>query len=1034
MIDDQHPEEALHDAGALGVHALDGVELHGTDPEAAREGRRGLAGGQPVFPLAILFGIALFESMERGASQVLIPEMRDAFNLTDTGILGVTLVALCAGLILTIPISFWADRGNRVRIMVAGAAVFAGFSVLTGIIPTHWWLLLLVRAGASIGLAVILSTHLSLLADWYDIPNRPRVYAVHGAREGLGLVLGFLLAGFVGHAFGWRVPFLIISVPSIVLVFVSLRLREPVRGQWERQATGLDHETAVLTETPPSFEEAHRMVQRVESLRRIFWSIPFLAISFIGFGVLANLFYERELHLAANERGVIEALSELGQLIGIACAATIGAKMAQRDPARVLRYVLWVTIVAAGFTAAFALAPNVAVAVLARIGIAAALAGILPSVFAALSLAIPPRARSAGFSIAVLYVLPGLPALLVVGWLSDHVGIRWGMLFMVPIAVIGGVIASTASSVLDRDIRNVWTASAARAELEEQRRQGRIGQLLVRHLDVRYGDVQVLFDVDFQADKGEIVALLGTNGAGKSTLLKAITGVVEASNGAVILDGRDVTHAPPNEIARLGVAMVPGGQGVFPSLTVSENLDVASWLNRRAARAGGDVDVSARIEHALTIFPILRQRLHDPAANLSGGQQQMLALGMAFVSEPDLLVIDELSLGLAPVIVEQLLDIVREINEQGTTVVLVEQSVNVALTLASRAYFMEKGEIRYEGPTAELLARPDIVRSVFLEGATKGLAATGDPASGNGHDGRDDHRSTEPRVAVVHEPEVGPVDERAGEPAVPAEPAIAVTDLSVRFGGIRAVDAVTFAVAPGEILGVIGPNGAGKTTLFDLISGFLTSDGGRVVLGTEDVSRKPADARARLGLGRSFQDARLFPNLTVEETIKVALERWVQVKDPFNAMLRLPAQVDAEFAVGQRVDELIALMGMERFRSKFVRELSTGSRRIVDMACVMAHRPSVVLLDEPSSGIAQRETEALGPLIRRIRDSLGAAVLVVEHDMGLVASVSDRLLALEQGHVVTSGPPDEVLRHPRVIESYLGTREDVVARSGRPPT
>jgi branched-chain amino acid transport system ATP-binding protein len=261
-------------------------------------------------------------------------------------------------------------------------------------------------------------------------------------------------------------------------------------------------------------------------------------------------------------------------------------------------------------------------------------------------------------------------------------------------------------------------------------------------------------------------------------------------------------------------------------------------------------------------------------------------------------------------------------------------------------------------------------------------------------------------------------------------PALQVADLSVRFGGIRAVDAVSLSVAPGEILGLIGPNGAGKTTLFDLVSGFLRPSDGRIVLAGTDVTRMDPDARARRGLGRSFQDARLFPAMTVEEAIAVSLERFVEVRDAFNAALRMPAHHDSEARVRARVDELIELLGIESFRSKFVRELSTGSRRVVDLACVVAHRPSVVLLDEPSSGIAQREAEALGPLMLRIRDALGASLLVIEHDMPLVTSVADRMVALDQGRVIAEGPPQEVLVHPDVITSYLGNTQEVIARSG----
>jgi branched-chain amino acid transport system ATP-binding protein len=252
----------------------------------------------------------------------------------------------------------------------------------------------------------------------------------------------------------------------------------------------------------------------------------------------------------------------------------------------------------------------------------------------------------------------------------------------------------------------------------------------------------------------------------------------------------------------------------------------------------------------------------------------------------------------------------------------------------------------------------------------------------------------------------------------------------VRFGGIAAVDGVSLTVAPGEVVGIIGPNGAGKTTLFDLISGFTRSDAGTVMVGGRDVTGSSPDRRARLGLGRSFQDARLFPDLTVEDTIAVALDRWVDVTDPFNAALHLPAWVDSEHRVRLLADELIEMLNLEAFRSKFIRELSTGSRRVVDLACVVAHRPSVVLLDEPSSGIAQRESEALGPLLLQIRDTLGASLVVIEHDIPLLTGVADRMVALDQGRCVAEGPPHQVLEDPLVVASYLGVTDAAITRSG----
>ena len=407
------------------------------------------------------------------------------------------------------------------------------------------------------------------------------------------------------------------------------------------------------------------------------------------------------------------------------------------------------------------------------------------------------------------------------------------------------------------------------------------------------------------------------------------------------------------------------------------------------------------------IFPRLAERKDQMAGNLSGGEQQMLALGMAFIAKPKLLMIDELSLGLAPTIVEMLLGIVRRIQESGTAIILVEQSINVALTVADRAYFMEKGEVRFEGSTAELLERDDIVRSVFLEGASKT----------NGKEA----------PATVAASSNTREEELSGKPIV-----LDVRAIVKSFGGIRAVDDASFTLREGEILGLIGPNGAGKTTIFDLISGFLIPDRGRILLGDIDVTKMSPDKRAWLRLGRSFQDARLVPSLTVAENIALGFERHLEVRDHIASMLGLPGVVELEEHVAWSVNDLIELMGLGAFRDKFVRELSTGSRRIVDLAMCIAHDPKVLLLDEPSSGIAQRETEALGPLLQRIQAETGCALLVIEHDMPLITSISDRMIALELGHPIVEGTPEEVIHDARVIASYLGGDMASINRSGAP--
>jgi branched-chain amino acid transport system ATP-binding protein len=270
----------------------------------------------------------------------------------------------------------------------------------------------------------------------------------------------------------------------------------------------------------------------------------------------------------------------------------------------------------------------------------------------------------------------------------------------------------------------------------------------------------------------------------------------------------------------------------------------------------------------------------------------------------------------------------------------------------------------------------------------------------------------------------------------PSERAIRLTldAVTKRFGGLTALSGVSLSATGGEIVGFIGPNGAGKTTLFDTISGFTLPDSGTIIAGegdeAVDITKLPPAVRARLGLGRSFQDGRLFPSLTVAETVALAFERHLEVKDPIGAALHLPFVAEAEANTKERVEELLELLGITDFRDKLGRELSTGSRRIVDLACVLAHSPTVLLLDEPSSGIAQREAEALGPLLLRIREQTGATMLVIEHDVPLLLSVADRLIALELGEIVAAGNPDDVVRDPDVVRSYLGTTGAAIARSG----
>lgn len=520
-------------------------------------------------------------------------------------------------------------------------------------------------------------------------------------------------------------------------------------------------------------------------------------------------------------------------------------------------------------------------------------------------------------------------------------------------------------------------------------------------IDVSYGPVQILFGVDLEVKRGEVVALLGTNGAGKSTLLKAICGLKAPKAGTVEFKGEDITGLSADLVADKGAALMPGGKGIFPTLTVAENLRLASWLIKDDPQR-----VKESKAEVLELFPILSERSNQLAGDLSGGEQQMLALGGALMTSPELLMIDELSLGLAPTIVARLLEVVDEIHRRGTTIIVVEQSVNVALNLAERAVFMEKGEFRFTGPTRELLDRPDILRSVFIAGGKADEADDADKA------------------------EAGAQPKRVSTIAEDARAVLQCRGVTKRFGGITAVDSVDLDLHDGEIIGLIGHNGAGKTTLMDCISGFLAIEDGRIGIQGLDVTDWQPHERARAGLGRSFQDARLYPSLTVAETIAVARERHLASHDIMASTLGLPASYEVEMDIAMKVEELIDLMGLGAYREKLTGELSTGSRRIVDLACILAQGPSVLMLDEPSGGVAQKETEALGPLLLRVRERTGCSILVIEHDMPLLSSICDKLIALETGAIIATGTPDEVLSHPAVIESYLGTDDSAINRSG----
>ena len=249
------------------------------------------------------------------------------------------------------------------------------------------------------------------------------------------------------------------------------------------------------------------------------------------------------------------------------------------------------------------------------------------------------------------------------------------------------------------------SAAAAAPRAAEAARSGPI--LEARDLVAGYGQIRALKGVSFQVGDGQIVALIGANGAGKSTTLRVLSGLLRRQSGQIHLRGEDLGRATPAEIVRRGVVQCPEGRRIFTRLSVLENLRLGHYILRKAG------DETSALERVFTLFPILRERRTQLGGTLSGGEQQMLAIGRALMTMPKILLLDEPSLGLAPLLVQQIFETIQEINRQGTVVLLVEQNANLALRMADRAYVLEAGRIVLEGTGAELLAN-DAVRRAYL--------------------------------------------------------------------------------------------------------------------------------------------------------------------------------------------------------------------------------------------------------------------------------------------------------------------------------
>lgn len=954
----------------------------------------------------VIFGlIGIVLGLDADAFSLVLP---DIIRDKEYSVVGLLTAINLVGFVLifaTLAMAYYLDKANRV-IWNGIALILNGISSFFTSRTNTIWTLGATRLMNSVSDQAANLPFFSLLTDYYPVDARGRAITF---QRTLGRVAGLIAPLAIGYLVvrtttdelhpNWRLPFMITG-PALAFMglLVLLLLREPVRGYFERRELGASEGDAQLAEERPSFGEAWRIVWSIQTYRRLFIAGIALAIGDLAFRRFYLLFLFDHYGLSTLQRGALFSVTGIGVLVGGLFGGGMADVLIRRRPQRLLVFSGTLGVLGALTFFFIPLGPPIPLLVAITIVFGFFDALVLPALFVVRAQILPAHIRTTGVWITIL---ENLPAVIVFQSALTAVvptyGLRGGMFLAAPFILIGAIIQLSAAELFEGDMRSAQASQLATAVGREAKREGRAKLLVCRGVDVAYNNVQVLFNVDLDVEEGEIVALLGTNGAGKSTLLKAIAGAQVASSGGIVFDGREITYMPPHEIARKGVILMPGGRGIFPELTVRENLMLGNWLTDPS-------EERSRLDEIYEVFPILRQRRNERAGTLSGGEQQMLSLAQAFLARPKLLMIDELSLGLAPNVVRELVEKVKNIHKLGVTIVIVEQSVNVALTIAERAVFMEKGEVKFVGPTRDLLRRPDILRAVYVKG-TGALSGA-------------------PRSAVRTE------HERRRQTLEQARPILEAKEISKSFGGIKAVDDVSFALRDGESLGLIGPNGAGKTTVFDLVSGYEILDAGRIVFDGVDVTKLGPDERARRRLVRRFQDARLFPSLTVYENLLVSLEHQLEVKSVALNALQLPQVRRAERRIRTRADRLIELLDLGAFRDKFVKELSTGLRRITDIGCVLATEPKVLLLDEPSTGIAQAEAEQLAPLLRRVRVETGCSLMIIEHDMSLIASISDELLAMDQGKVIVRDVPDKVLNHPRVVESYLGTTEAAIRRSG----
>ncbi len=668
-----------------------------------------------TFSFVVLAMLVAFDELEAAALSTLAPDIRDALHISD-GVI-VFISAAAGGFIVlgAMPMGWLADRYRRGRIIGWASLVFSLMVMLSGL-AINGLMLFLTRAGVGVAKSNQLPVQGSLVADAYPIGARGRIFASLAVAGRVTGTLSPLLVGGIaalGGTNGWRLAFIVLAIPSALVALAAFRMPEPPRGQYEKKDV-LGEVIEDDRPAPISMEAAFARLMQIRTIRT-----TIIAFAAMGFGlftvpVLGNLFLEDHYGLGSFGRGAVGTVGGVAVLVTLPFVGKYYDGLYRRDPAKALRLLGLIVLPAAALTPIQYFMPNAALFAVFGIPASVLLSASFAMVGPILTSVVPYRLRGLGSALGAIYIffVGATGGAVLAAILVSAYGPRVAVITLfVPSTVIGGLLIIRSSGFIKDDLAMI--VAEIREELEEHDRQEAdpttIPALQVNHIDFSYGQVQILFDVGFEVAKGEVLALLGTNGAGKSTILRAIAGLGTPSRGVVRQNGRNITYVSPEQRTQLGIQMLIGGRGVFTDMTIRENLEMAVW-NYRKDRA----DMERRIAAGLDLFPELAERPGDLAGTLSGGQQQMLALARTLACEPEILIIDELSLGLAPIMVARLVEVIERLKADGMTIIVVEQSLNVALAVSDRAVFLEKGHVRFEGPTRDLVERDDLVRAVFL--------------------------------------------------------------------------------------------------------------------------------------------------------------------------------------------------------------------------------------------------------------------------------------------------------------------------------